>query len=112
MSQAYTRDYNVRLPSIPLETRTDLAAILTIELCLFDGLMTLPQWHLEGNPVVLALGPTGMLTAKLIGVSGLLWLWFYHRGARTSNVAQACVWLLCGLYATVVVTNLAVLLAF
>lgn len=97
------------LLDVELQTPTDYAAVLAVELCLFDGLMTLPFWHLEANPFVLSLGASGMLLVKLVGTVGLVWLWFHHREARPSRVAKGCVWFLCGLYAVVIVTNSVVL---
>lgn len=93
------------------QTPTDYAAILAAELCLFDGLMTLPFWHLEGNPFVLTLGASGMLLVKLGAVSGLLGLWFRWPGVQSSRIARACVWAVCALYAVVVLTNALMLFA-
>lgn len=91
-------------------TRTDRAAVLAVELCLLDGLMTLPFWHLEGNPLVLSLGTSGMLLVKLFAVIGLLAMWFGWDGVKDSRVAQVSVWGVCLLYAVVVVTNVVVLI--
>lgn len=89
--------------------RTDYAILAVAGLVLFDGFMTLPYWHLEGNPVVLTLGPWGMLGVKLAAVCGLLWLYFYWPGVRTHIVTKASVWSLTALYGFVVLTNLWVL---
>lgn len=103
------RQPRLPLPDVNVRTRTDIAAIVAVELCLLDGLMTLPHWHLESNPVVMALGPTGMLLVKLSAVCVLLWLWFGWDGVRYSNIARTCVWAMCCLYTVVVGTNLLVL---
>lgn len=110
---SYSRPSFPDPPLFELDTRThtDRAAVLAVELCLLDGLMTLPFWHLEGNPFVLSLGTSGMLVVKLAAVSALLALWFGWDGVKDSRVAQACVWSVCSLYAVVVVTNAVVLLS-
>lgn len=95
--------------SINPQTATDYAALLAVELCLFDGLITLPFWHLEGNPFVLTLGASGMLLVKLVAVSGLLGLWFRWPGVKKSRLARGCVWFVCALYVVVVVTNAVVM---
>lgn len=95
-----------------LSRPTDHALVLTAVLCLVDGLMTLPHWQLEGNPVVLHLGPLGMLAVKAIAVGGLGLTWFYSvRGSRYNRFAAALVWGLAALYGIVVATNVLVLIA-
>jgi len=70
--------------------------------------LTLTHWHHESNPVVLALGPWGMVTVKAVALGALVLLW--HRTAVSEQrVARACLWFLCALYAVVAVTNLYVL---
>lgn len=90
--------------------RTDYALWTAVGLCLVDWAMTVPHWSLEGNPVVLALGPWGTLAVKLGAVCGLLWAWYRIDGVRHTTTATVCVWALSALYAVVVVTNGIVLL--
>lgn len=96
--------------ALPHSDRTFLwLAYAAAVLCFVDGLMTLPYWHLEGNPVVLALGPERMLLAKS-AVLGMIYLWVTSvRGSRFHRVGQACILFLFVLYAAVVGTNLLVL---
>jgi len=88
----------------------DTAAVIAVALSLVDGVMTLPNWHLESNPVVLELGPAGMLATKLIVGSLLLLTWFLwvRKGEYRRQVAYL-LYALAGLYAVVVVSNVAVL---
>jgi len=88
----------------------DGAVYLTAVLVIVDGLMTLPFWHYESNPVVLGLGPVGMMLVKIGAVCGLLWLWFRWPGVQDSLVTRTCVMALCVLYTVVVVTNVGYLL--
>lgn len=85
--------------------RYDRVVIAATLLCIVDGLMTIPYWQHESNPVVLQLGAGGMLTVKLIGVIGLCALWFYWDGVRDSSIAKTSVVSLCALYGLVVITN-------
>jgi len=92
--------------------RGDIAAVLAVGLSLIDGLMTLPYWHLEGNPFVLELGPAGMMGLKIVVGAALLLTWFrwVGRGRHRQTVAWL-LWALAGLYAVVVVTNVAVIMS-
>lgn len=84
---------------------------LCVGLVLVDGLMTLPHWQLEGNPIVLALGPVGMLMVKCVAVSALVFVWTRIDGIQDSLIARASLTSLTGLYALVVLTNGIVLVA-
>jgi hypothetical protein len=75
-----------------------------------DILLTLSNWHHEGNPVVLALGPVGMVAVKVVALGALVLLW-RETDVRESFTARVCLWALCYLYAAVAVTNVAVLVA-
>lgn len=49
----------------------DMLAVAYIALLVvFDGAITLNAWHLESNPLVLAIGPNGFLAVKLLGLLG------------------------------------------
>lgn len=92
--------------------RAELLLAVAVVLSLVDGLMTLPHWHLEGNPVVLAIGPTGMVLTKLIaGVSALVCYRYLLKGTDYSWVGKASGTGLCLLYGIVVTTNVLVLLS-
>jgi len=73
-----------------------------------DIALTLANWHHEGNPVVLALGPWGMVTVKAVALAAMALLW-KRTAISEQRVARACLWVLCALYAVVAVTNLYVL---
>lgn len=90
---------------------TDVAVAIAVLLAIVDGLMTLPVWHLEGNPVVLGLGPLGMLAVKLLAGAGLVLCYFcFVRGEWTARYGRPFVWALTALYTVVVYTNVLVLL--
>lgn len=91
--------------------KVDYAVLGLSVLVLVDGLMTLPFWHLEGNPIVLAVGPWGMLSVKTAGVCGLLWLWFGSDGVSNLQVNKSLVWALTAVYALVVGSNALVIIA-
>lgn len=91
---------------------TDLAVTLAVVLVVVDGLMTLPAWHLEGNPVVLTLGAPGMMAVKLLVGAGLPLTYFlWVRGEWTEPYGTPFVWALTCLYTLVVGTNVLVVLA-
>jgi len=90
-------------------TPTDTALLAAAVLVVLDGLLTLPFWSLEGNPVVLAIGAGVMLATKIVGVAALLWLWFGDRSPRGSILASAMPWTLLALHGAVVGSNLAVI---
>lgn len=90
---------------VDVATPTDSAALAAASLVLLDGLMSIPLWGLEGNPVVLAIGAAWMMATKVAGVGALLWLWFADRGARGSIIAASTPWILLVLHAAVVGTN-------
>lgn len=73
-----------------------------------DVALSLPHWHLETNPVALALGPAALVAVKTAALVGVAWLWFYD-DVHESRAARACVWGLLVLYALVVLGNVAVL---
>jgi len=73
-----------------------------------DIALTLANWHHEGNPVVLALGPWGMVATKTVALAAMVLLW-KRTGISQKRVARACLWFLCALYALVAVTKLYVL---
>jgi len=73
-----------------------------------DVALTLPNWHHESNPVVLALGPWGMVTVKAVALGALVLLW-QRTTISEHRLASGCLYGLCGLYAVVAVTNLYVL---
>jgi hypothetical protein len=75
-----------------------------------DTLMTLPNWHLEGNPVVLSLGPLGLVAVKTVAILGAILVWI-HTDIDEHPVGKLCAWFLCSLYGLVVVTNAIVLLS-
>jgi hypothetical protein len=81
-------------------------------LILVDGIMTLPNWHLERNPVVLWLGPAGMMIVKMVSgaIFAALWL-FCLKGTRYSGIAKTVLGALTAVYGFVVVTNLLVLIS-
>jgi len=87
--------------------RLDGAVALTALLVLIDGLMTLPYWKYETNPVVIGLGPAGMMLVKLTAVGVLLGLWFRWPGVSDSRVSRVAVSALCALYVLVTVSNVA-----
>lgn len=92
-------------------TRTDRALLVGIYFNIADALITLPHWHLEGNPVVLQLGLAGMFAVKLSLSAGLALCWFrYVKGEWTERFARPIVWAFTALYATVVTSNLGVLI--
>jgi hypothetical protein len=70
-----------------------------------DVALTLPNWHHESNPVVLALGQWGMVATKAVALGALIVLW-HRRDINQHRVARACLYVLCALYAAVAVTNL------
>jgi len=72
--------------------------------------LTLLNWELEGNPIVLWLGPTGMVLVKTFALGGVLWSWYYFK-LESHNVAQMCVGFLAMLYASVALTNTMLLVA-
>jgi len=81
-------------------------------LSLVDGIMTIPYWHLEGNPAVLALGPGGMMLVKIVvGLTAVVIYSLTLKGTRYAWVGKASGIGLCTIYAVVVVTNVAVLIA-
>lgn len=90
-------------------TLTDHAAISAVLLIAGDALITLQFWSLEGNPVVNALGPEGMVLVKALGSAAGLGLWFRGNISRFM-VSKACVWFLFALHLFVVVTNVLVVL--
>lgn len=73
-----------------------------------DITLTLTHWHHESNPVVLALGPWGMVATKAVALGAMVVVW-NHTSISEHRVARACLWFLCALYAAVAVTNLWVL---
>jgi len=73
-----------------------------------DIALTLTHWHHEGNPVVLALGPWGMVAVKAVALGAMVLLW-QRTSISEHSVARACLWCLCALYAVVAVTNVYVL---
>jgi hypothetical protein len=90
--------------------RTDYGVLIAVCLSLVDGLMTLPFWHLEANPVVLQLGPWGMMAVKIAAGGALAAVWFSSvRNSPYHTLGAWFVWSLSILYAVVVLTNLAVL---
>ena len=92
--------------------RLDYCAIAAPVLSLIDGIMTLPYWQLEGNPVVLSLGPTGMILVKLLVGLTLPAVWFLSvKGSGYEWTGKWTVAPLTVLYTIVVVTNGMVLLA-
>jgi len=90
--------------------RWDKTILVCSLLVVADGLITLPYWHLEQVPTTLALGPGGMMIAKISGVSGLLFVWFRMDGVRSHFVAKSSVACLTFLYVFVVTSNVAYLL--
>lgn len=91
--------------------RLDYCAIGAPVLSLIDGVMTLPYWQLEGNPVVLSLGPAGMIAVKLLVGLSLPAVWFLSiKGSGYEWIGKWTVAPLTALYTIVVVTNLIVLL--
>jgi hypothetical protein len=73
-----------------------------------DIALTLPNWHHESNPVVLALGPWGMVAVKAVALAAMVLLW-KRTSISENRVARACLCFLFALYAVVAVTNLWVL---
>lgn len=81
-----------------------------IGLALLDTGLMLAFWHLEGNPLLLAVGPIWATVIKIAAVAGLVGIW------ETFEIEDShlCRRLLHGLtigYALVAVTNVGVLLA-
>lgn len=74
-----------------------------------DAGMTLFFWELEGNPVVLWLGPAKFLLVKLLVIVGLLWV-ATQTNIRETRAYQWGLWYLSILYTGVIATNLWVLL--
>lgn len=90
--------------------RTDYVFLSAIVLAgPVDVAMTLPNWHLEGNPVVLSLGPLGLVAVKSVAILGAILVW-YRTDMNDHPVGKLCAWFLCSLYGLVVVTNSIVLL--
>lgn len=85
--------------------RKDWLFSLGCVLCLLDAAMTVPMWHLETNPLVLAMGPVEMTAIKLFGVIGASLSWF-SLDAREHIVAVAFGYSLTILYSIVVGSNL------
>jgi len=93
-----------------VKSRWDYLILLCGSLVIVDGLITLPFWHLEQVPTTLALGPAGMMIAKISGVSGLLFVWFRMDGVRSHFVSKSSVACLTLLYVFIVTSNVAYLL--
>lgn len=92
--------------------RTDYAVVAAVALVIFDGLMTLPFMHLEGNPIVSQLGAGRMMGVKLLFGLGFAWIWFNKvRNSNYQTVGSGMVWSLVLLYSVVVGSNIIVLAA-
>jgi len=90
------------------EVRRDAWLFGAVAMILLDWVVSVPWWHLEGNPVALALGPWGTLAVKTLAVVGLTYVWF-ERDAREHRLGPVLAVSLFLLHATVVVSNLAVI---
>lgn len=111
-----------RMRGIANRTRTNLTALsewtvhdyAMVVAMVFQGVVdtviTLPNFHLEGNPLWLALGPEALAVVKPLLAAGVLIVWFGTE-IRNERYAHPFAWLLLILYAIVVGTNAAVLLA-
>lgn len=77
-----------------------------------DVAVTLSVWHLESNPVVLALGPAVWVAGKAATLGTAVWVWHVVR-VREGMPALADAWmlLLAMAAATVIGVNLAVVAA-
>lgn len=72
-----------------------------------DVAITLPFWHLEGNDVVLTLGPMPFVAVKIGGVLAACMVWYVCRVYRTTvGVSLAVAYSL--LLALAVVSNILV----
>lgn len=80
--------------------------------CLFAGpvdiLLSIPNWHLESNPIALWLGPVLLSLVKVVAISTALYLW-YRTDINEHPVGKACAGFLCLLYSAVVIGNVYVL---
>ena len=96
-----------RVPELPTLDRSD-AAVLAVVLTagIGDLLATLPIWHLEGNPIALALGPTLWAAIKIVVIAGFVATWY--AGAREHSAAEPIAWTVAGFHAAIVFSNLVI----
>lgn len=89
---------------------TDWALVVAMVLQgIVDTAITLPHWHLEGNALLLAIGPTVTAAFKLSLAVFVLYLWFATDLRKQRYLAPFC-WFLLLLYSVVVATNLVIVL--
>lgn len=74
-----------------------------------DLLLSVPNWHLESNPVALWLGPWLLTIVKVVVISSGIYLWL-RSDVSNHPVGQACAVSLCALYTFVCLSNAVVLL--
>lgn len=74
-----------------------------------DILISVPNWHLESNPIALWLGPVLLSTVKVVTVGIGIWLWI-RTDVKETTTGKACAGFLFALYSAVFVGNLYVLL--
>lgn len=77
-----------------------------------DVAVTLAAWHLESNPLVLLLGPTGWIASKVLVIAAAVWVWYLARGWFEKDLlADAWMMSLATLGAVLVGFNVAALVA-
>lgn len=89
----------------------DVALLAAVLLIGADSAITLAYWGFEANPVVIALGPAGMVGVKSTTATLATAVWFGFDLAD-HRIARWCAWFLFGLHALVVATNVAVVVMF
>lgn len=105
-----TRAVSERLRELDV---TDSMILCLVLLNLADLVVTIPNWHLEGNPILLSAGVALTVVLKVTPCIVWLWAWFVS-GLRDSPlrwIAAVFAWLLLFLYCFVLGTNVAVLLS-